>query len=462
MKDYPKVYDRNGNLLAILDKAFSVIITDQLITDTNGQETLAFNLPHDDPKVALFDNEDLIQVGGSEFVIRVIQDGWDSGNGIPVVQVSAEARWYDLAEYDPITSLTLSSVGPRIVLEQLLTGTDWTVGQVDITTPQDFSVTQPTNPLAAVRTVPTIYGGELKFDSINKQVHLLNQVGSDNGVLYAFGKNLKSNQRITDTRQLVTRLYPYGANNLDITSVNNGVPYIENYQWYDSTGKPRQVKSMTLTNDQIGNPSYLLQWAQQQLETLSLPKITYDMGVIIDENQGIPALGDVVTVYDQLLGITVKARVAQRTYNVLEPWNSSVQLDTALYTLADQMSSTMGSGSGVANVTDAINQAMQDVVMFNDLFNSRADDGLSYWISNGWDVDSSKGVSGTSSFHATGSLTGTKTLSQTVFPASRSNYTLSAQVELDNIVKGTGAQVGFNITIKYKDGTTETQFFSLA
>ncbi|GMA49313.1 hypothetical protein GCM10025857_06700 [Alicyclobacillus contaminans] len=461
MQNYPRLLDRSGTLLAILDKAFNVVITDQLITDTNGQETLTFSLPLDDPKVAVLDNELHVQVGGSEFVIRIIQSGWDSGQGIPTVDVTCEAVWYDLAEYDPIQTLNYQSVGPAVVMQAILQSTDFTVGTVEITTPGDFSITQPTNPLAAIRQIPTVYGGELQFDSINRKVHLLQQVGSEKGVLFAYGKNLKSNKRVIDTRYLVTRLYPYGTNNLDISSVNNGVPYIENYQWYDSTGKPRQVKSQTLTNDQIGNPSYLMQWAQQQLATLSMPKITYDMGVIIEQDMDVPALGDVVTVYDQLLGMNLKARVAQRNYNVLEPWNSTVQLDTALYTLADQLTN-LWAGGGVANVTDAINQAMQDVVMFNDLFNSRADDGLAYWISNGWDVDNTKGVSGTSSFHATGAPNASKTLSQTIYPASRSEYTLSAQVELDNIQKQSGGQVGFQITIKYKDGTSETQFFALA
>lgn len=446
--------------MAILEKAFDVVIADQLITESAGEETLTFSLPRNDPKLDLIDNEDHIQVGGSEFVIRLVEDGWSASKY--QVDITAEAVWYDLAEYDPITSINFQAVGPTTVMEAILQGTNFSVGTVEITTPGDFSITTPTNPLKAIRQVPTIYGGELEFDSINGVVNLRQQVGNqDTGVLYAYKKNLKSNKRIVDTKNLVTVLYPYGTNNLSISAVNNGLEYIENYQWYDSTGKARQRKVATLTNGDIGNPSYLKTWAETQLNAMSVPQVTYQMDVQAGVGDTIPRCGDIVTVYDSELGLNMKVRVAKRSYNVLEPWKSTLELDSAVSTLTDTLSHGTQSGN-VANVTGAINDAFKNVVMFNNLFNSRADDGLAYWISNGWDVDATKGASGTSSFHATGDASLSKTLAQTIYPASRTNYTLSAQVELDNIVKQAGGRVGFNITIKYKDGTLETQFFSLA
>lgn len=453
MKDYPKLYDRSGNLVAILENAKDVIISDQLMTDTNGQETLTFKLPRKDPKRQLLDNEMLIRCGGSEFVIRVIEEGRK-----PEITISCEAAFYDLGEMEPIQSLNFSGVGARPVMEAILRGTGWSVGTVEITTPADFTVTEPTVPLAVLRKLPLIYGGELQFDNPDRIVHLLNQVGKDNGVLFAYGKNLDDCTRIADTRDLVTRVYPYGANSLSIASVNNGVEYLEDYRWYDATGKPRQTKVATIKNEKIGNPSYLKKWAEQQLERMSWPKLTYNVSVrhLGDEPLN---LGDIVHVYDQELGLNLKVRVAQRNYNVLEPWKTTVQLDSALYTLADQLAGV--EGGTVANVTDAIQQAMQDVVMFNLLLNSRADDGFAYWTNNGWEIDNTTGVTGTSAFKAAGQLGVSKTLTQTVWPSSRSTYTLSAQVELVNIQKGPNGRIGFNVTISYEDGTSETQFVAI-
>ena len=49
-------------------------------------------------------------------------------------------------------------------------------------------------------------------------------------------------------------------------------------------------------------------------------------------------------------------------------------------------------------------------------------------VSSGFEADSENGASGTASFRAEGVAGMTKSLSQTVYPANRSSYTLSAQI----------------------------------
>lgn len=339
IQDYPQIYSAAGTRLAVLDKAYDVITTDQIITDTNGASTLNFNLPLDDPKQNLFDIEDEVHVAGDIFIIRTIQPGWDSGT--LVTQVYAEAKWYDIAGFDPIQPMTMTGATAISVMEALLQSTDWSPGVVDVTTVADFSLTQVTNPLAAIMGMPAVFGGELEFDDSNKAVSLRQQIGGDNGLFYAFGKNLQSNQRTVDSRNLYTRMRPYGAqdsnnNPLTIASANNGVDYIENYSWYDQTGKPRKIKCYEQTNDKITDPTALKTWGQAILAQLCMPKITYTMQVVIDKNQGIPQIGDTVRVYDPVLKMTTTNRVAQRNYNVLQPWLTTVQLSTALYTSSDQ------------------------------------------------------------------------------------------------------------------------------
>lgn len=367
MLDYPQVYDSTGKRLAILNQATDVIITDQIITDTNGQSTLTFNLPYNDPKLDLFDVEDQARVAGMVFVIRTIQNGWDS-QGTLKAQIYAEALWYELSEYDPIQPVTMTGATAQSIMEAMLATSDWSVGTVEISSTADFNLAQVTNPLAAVMSLPSIFGGELQFDTINKTVSLLTQVGSDNGLLYAYRKNLQSNQRVVDSRYLYTRMRPYGANDengnpLTITSVN-GTDYIENYQWYDATGKPHKVKCYEQTNDQITDPVALKLWAVSILNVLSMPRITYTMQVILDKTDGIPNIGDTVRVYDPKLKVTLASRLAQRTYNVLQPWLSTVQLSTALYSLTDQLTSQSQS------TNQQINSVIQTSSAGLDLLNS--------------------------------------------------------------------------------------------
>jgi phage minor structural protein len=362
IEDYPWVLDDDGDLSAILDQAYDVIIDYQMITDTNGQEILNFNLPLDDPKAEQFSNEDVLQVGGSEFTIRTITDGWDD-NGEQCFQIYAEARWYELAEYDPIEPFQLTNVSPDITMEKFLFTTDWTIGTIDITTTSDFSITELTNPLVGIRMLPTIYGGELYFDNINKKVHLLQRIGMDTDLLYAYGKNLKKNQRIVDTRYLVTRFRPIGKDGLTIADVNNGVDYLENYQWFDAIGKRRKVKCDSLSNDNITDPTALMEWGQGIVNDNSIPRITYYMDIVLDKNDGIPGMGDTVRVYDSLLKMNLPSRVAQRSYNVLQPELSTMQLSTALYTLSDQLNNSVATiDSKINYLNDAASENKQAII----------------------------------------------------------------------------------------------------
>ncbi len=53
-------------------------------------------------------------------------------------------------------------------------------------------------------------------------------------------------------------------------------------------------------------------------------------------------------------------------------------------------------------------------------------------------------------------------LSQTVYPSSRSKYTLSAQIATENLQKlGGDSQAGIEIIFEYEDGTTDTRFIDL-
>ena len=75
---------------------------------------------------------------------------------------------------------------------------------------------------------PRHYNGVVR-NSANRQVHLLTFSGTDSGALFSYRKNLKSIQRVVDTRELVTRLYAYGKDGMTFASINGGKEYVEDY-----------------------------------------------------------------------------------------------------------------------------------------------------------------------------------------------------------------------------------------
>ena len=108
------------------------------------------------------------------------------------------------------------------------------------------------------------------------------------------------------------------------------------------------------------------------------------------------------------------------------------------------------------------NNDIREMVPFNLLRNSRGDDAMAYWVNSGFEVDGDNGVSGTASFKAMGVANMTKSMAQTIYPANRSSYTLSAQIASENLEKlSSNSQVGIEVVIEYEDGTTEARFIDL-
>lgn len=161
------------------------------------------------------------------------------------------------------------------------------------------------------------------------------------------------------------------------------------------------------------------------------------------------------------MNLLVKTRVIRRQYNLQEPWKTVLELSTKLRELGDS-SAQWDKAADILSSTDVLDrQEVKDLVPFNHLRNSRADDGMTYWLNSGFTVDPNNGVSGDASFMAEGVLGMTKSLSQTVYPANRRSYTLSAQIASENLQKGTNGQVGIEVLIEYEDGTTETRLIEI-
>ena len=209
------------------------------------------------------------------------------------------------------------------------------------------------------------------------------------------------------------------------------------------------------------------EYTEMRLAQYSKPNISYvlnamDLSVLTGYEHEAWSLGDYVHVEDKDLGLSVTTRVIRREYNLQEPWNTVLELSTTLKNLgssASQWDNVADSLEGTSMVT---NNDIREMVPFNLLRNSRADDGMAYWVNSGFEVDGDNGVSGSTSFKAMGVANMTKSMAQTIYPANRSSYTLSAQIASENLEKlSSDSQVGIEVVIEYEDGTTETRFIDL-
>ena len=414
------VLDADGNAEAVLENAYDVIVTGEV----NGIDTLEFNIPFRDSKRSYLDNEKQIQAGDETYRIRTVTDEKNE-QGAAITSVYAEAAFYDLGFSVRKTEQSFNADTADVSMAYALQDTGWKVGTVNVRTKRTWTSTEK-NALAVLRKVQDLHGGDLIFDNANRTVSLLTFSGNDSGALFCYRKNMKSIKKVVDTQSLITRLYAYGKDGM----------------------------------------TFALEYANMRLADYAAPRVSYvlnamDLSVLTGYEHEAWKLGDIVTVKDDELNLSVKTRIVRREYNLLEPWNTVLELSTTLRELGDSSSQWDAAADTLASTNLVDSQEMKDLVPFNHLRNSRADSGFNYWENSGFEIDTENGVSGTASFKCEGALDTTKSLSQTVTPANRNSYTISCQIASADLKAGENGQVGIEVTIEYEDGTTETRFVDL-
>ena len=199
----PVILNKDNAWEAVLENAFDIIVT----SEVNGADTLEFKLPFQDAKRLSLDNEKQLQIVNDVYRIRTVTDD-KTTDGRVVTTVYAEAAFYDLAFSEVKETVSFNADTADVPMAHALAGTDWAVGTVNVTSKRTWECSEK-NALAVLRQTQVIHGGDLIFDCANRLVHLLTFSGNDNGVLFCYRKNMKSIQRVVDTRSLVTSCLLY-------------------------------------------------------------------------------------------------------------------------------------------------------------------------------------------------------------------------------------------------------------
>lgn len=353
--DYPILLTPDGKYLTILNHAYNVIVEDQILTTSDGYETLTFMISNHDKKRHLLCNERLVQVQRRRYVIRVIEDLKNNSN---VCTVTCDAAWYDLndGELKYLMHTDNTTITAEEAVAQQLEGTDWEVGTVDVagTRPKHTSETKDTS-LYNLRQIKGNYGGDLFFDTLNYTVSLRANLGARHQKIFCYEKNTTSIKRTVDTRDLFTRFSLIGkdadGNDVTVADINGGKDYVENFDWYESMGLPKKIKWCQKTDDRYSNKENMLEYMKSWLNVYSKPVISYELAVSMFELS--PELGDYVYVYDKDLNIGGWLRIVSRKRNILQPHLSTVQLESTKKSI---VSSIVTSTTTSQQVQDVVTQ----------------------------------------------------------------------------------------------------------
>jgi len=194
----------------------------------NIDDLLYFSYPIADPQYPQIAFECYIRNEGNEYVIKEI-NAQGAKDGVEWAQFVCRINLEDLKGH-LITNFETVEQLPEDSANLALAGTGWTVGFCDVTKLRTVRKAQ-CSAYDVMAEITKSYACEIKYDSVHKTVNIHQKQGADRGAYFAEQLNLQTLQSQSNTNDYITRLVPIGLNNLDITTINDGINYVSNYQY---------------------------------------------------------------------------------------------------------------------------------------------------------------------------------------------------------------------------------------
>lgn len=354
MRDYIRVYAHNetaftGGGLGVAENARDVCVKSNI----NGEYSLTFSLHPADRKARLVQEENICVVQGQRYRVKTIDGG----------RVTAEHIYMDAGRRHIQRLDDMIGSAPRDIMVKIFEDTPIQVlppsglpnGMAWVEDLTDFFECSKLTPLGALKNLMEMLDkykvhNELYVD--NYSIALVKQIGVDRGARLDTAYNAKELKVTRDTTELITRLYPYGTDDLHIGSANGGTQYIqsenydkwpvEGYQDFDEIDDPQELKAAAELLFDAENP-----------DRIDIPKYSITAQYAQRRDREI-RLGDVVTVVDRDYGLTTSQRVVgMETY----PFESS--------------RNTITVGKPPASAADMFGGVVSAAVAYNGTTNSR-------------------------------------------------------------------------------------------
>ncbi|MCX7773369.1 MAG: phage tail protein [Clostridia bacterium] len=346
------VKTHDGKLRAYLSPEQDGLTNCYCDTRLNGESTLEFKLPATSKKLAEITPDCTIWAGGRVYTPYrdETMDIERTADNKLWANITAQERWVELdamfvepyLSNDPNTpvpsDLTFMVVGGGNDLSggryavgtaghamyAALNGSGWAVGTVDVPGIHDIE-TEKVSRFQIVKEIQSIWGGYIVWDSVNKVVHLRSEAAWQNytGFEIRYRKNLKHITR-TQSNRLITKLYCFGKDDLDIASVNGGQKFLTDHSY-----TAREYTGIYRAPD-VEDPQELMDMARAELSFNCKPRHMYQVGMV--DLRTLPeyehedfALGDMVDICDPDVG-TARARINRYKFNVFKPWECELEL----------------------------------------------------------------------------------------------------------------------------------------
>lgn len=261
---------------------------------------------------------------------------------------------------DFIEDLRASNSPAQSALDKLLSVTRWKgeVSNINSSTTNFYRISA----FEGLNKLLEDFGGEIitRIDVsgsrvINRVVVYKNFIGKDLGKRFSFTKDIKSVTKTIEEDDIITALYGYGKSEelenengessytrkISFSNINGGKGYVENTEAKLAYGIAGRHRFGSIFFDDIDDKSLLLSKTKEALDSLSKPKVVYEVDVIDLKSYGFDfegvSCGDFVVIRDGELKESLNARVLELEENLDKEGTTklvlgSIRLGIAEYT----------------------------------------------------------------------------------------------------------------------------------
>lgn len=239
------------------------------------------------------------------------------------------------------------------MLGAVLDGSGWTHYVQDVENPtKRLTVSMAdVNRLDAIRNICDAFMVELDINAARKAIYINTRMGTDRGMYFMTGLNLKKIRKKTSSYDFYSRIIPIGANGLGIESVNDGKNYIENRSY--AGGK---IKTYIWKDESYTDAQSLKDDAIIKMRDLCEPAITYACEVknlygINPEKHSEKSfgLGDVVKIMDEKTTTSDKQRIVKYVEYPNDHIKDSVEMSNTWLTFEEMQARYQASLKVISN-----------------------------------------------------------------------------------------------------------------
>ena len=314
-----KIYDTNKNFIVLLDKCKDACVTSVLET---GLQTLSFKLPLTEEHLAQIAEEYYVVTNDARYVVKEVNFDTNS-----FFSVFCNADIEELQGLISIFDAFDINIEQAMQKTLTLTNSPWRLMYHSANQTAVNYALKETSPYQFFQLIKSDYGLEIWYDTKKQIVHVYDAMGEARGTYFSNELNLKNLKKQGQTYEFATVLYPIGKDGLTIGVINNGVNFIENYD-YCNKYIPKYWYQ-----DEIEHAEELLIAARKHLAQISAPITSY--GLRLSELPLGVGLGDTIILVDKIKKIKQKQRVVKIVRYPFNPEKDKLELSNQIVNFAN-------------------------------------------------------------------------------------------------------------------------------